>query len=91
MPPPQKGFKRINHRDTLYLWILQNRRGVNELVIEMSAAVNGQKLIAELPRVVNHEMITTAIDFGLGNGWKPSESGPDFRCVYAKKTFVKTE
>ena len=51
MPPPQKGYKVINHRDVQYRWIMQNRRGVNELVIEASAPVNGQVLTAELPRI----------------------------------------
>jgi hypothetical protein len=64
MPPPQKGYKVINHRDVQYRWIMQNRRGTNELVIEASAPVNGQVLTAELPRVVSYDMVTAAIDFG---------------------------
>lgn len=87
MPPPQKVYKNINHHDTLYRWIMQNRTGTNELVIELLAAVNGQLFIAELPKVVSLHMITQAIDFGRANGWKPEEAGKTFRCKYAKKTF----
>jgi hypothetical protein len=87
MPPPQKGYKVINHRDVQYRWIMQNRRGVNELVIEASAPVNGQVLTAELPRIVSYDMVTEAIDFGNANGWKPNDSGPVFRCKWARKAF----
>ncbi len=92
MPPPQKTFKAINHRDTHYRWIMQNRRGFNELVVELSAAVNGQQLVAVLPRVVNHHMVTDAIDFGHENGWLPESSGAPFRCKHVRgKEFARTE
>ena len=91
MPPPQKGYKVINHRDVQYRWIMQNRRGVNELVIEASAPVNGQNLIAELPRIVSYDMVTAAIDFGNVNGWKPNESGKPFRCKWERKAFQLAE
>lgn len=87
MPPPQKGYKTINHRDVQYRWIMQNRKGTNELVIEASAPVNGQNLIAELPRIVSYDMVTLAIDFGQENGWKPNESGAPFRCKWVRKEF----
>ena len=87
MPPPQKGYKNINHHDTLYRWIMQNRSGTNELVVELLAAVNGQLFIGELPRVVNLNMVTEAIDFGRANGWKPEEAGKPFRCKYERKNF----
>jgi hypothetical protein len=91
MPPPQKGFKAINHRDVHYRWIMQNRKGVNELVVEASAPVNGQLLVAELPRVVSHDMVTSAIDFGNENGWLPNESGEKFRCKYLRTGFRMVE
>jgi hypothetical protein len=91
MPPPQKGFKAISHHDVQYRWIMQNRRGVNELVVEASAPVNGQILTAELPRVVSHDMVTLAIDFGNESGWKPNESGEPFRCRWVRKGFRKVE
>jgi hypothetical protein len=87
MPPPQKGYKVINHRDVQYRWIMQNRRGVNELVVEASAPVAGQILVAELPRIVSYDMVTEAIDFGNGNGWKPNESGTPFRCKHTRRGF----
>jgi hypothetical protein len=87
MPPPQKGYKAINHRDTQYRWIMQNLRGVNELWIEASAPVNGQILIAELPRIVSHAMVAQAIDFAHAHGWQPYESRPPFRCVHRRKGF----
>ena len=91
MPPPQKGYKALIHRDTHYRWIMQNRRGFNELVVELSASVNGPPLIAELPRVVNHHMVTDAIEFGRANGWEPEAAGPAFRCKFLRKnTFEKT-
>jgi hypothetical protein len=91
MPPPQKGYKVINHRDVQYRWIMQNRRGVNELVIEASAPVNGQVLTAELPRIVSYDMVTAAIDFGNANGWKPNQSGAPFKCKYSRKGFLLDE
>ena len=91
MPPPQKGYKVINHRDVQYRWIMQNRRGTNELLIEASAPVNGQVLAAELPRIVSYDMVTEAIDFGNANGWKPNEKAAPFRCKYQRGKFEKTE
>jgi hypothetical protein len=88
MPPPQKGFKVINHRDVQYRWIMRNSRGVNELVVEASAPVNGQILTAELPKVVSWNMVTDAIDFANANGWKSQEAGPVFRCKYERKGFL---
>ena len=87
MPPPQKSYKIINHHDVQYRWIMQNRRGVNELVIEASAPVNGQVLQADLPRIVSYDMVTEAIDFGTANGWKPNDAGGIFRCKHHRKGF----
>jgi len=91
MPPPQKGYKVINHHDVQYRWIMQNRRGVSEIVIVANAPVNGQTLVGELPRVVSWDMVTAAIDFGLANGWKPENSGVPFKCKWVKKGFVLEE
>jgi hypothetical protein len=87
MPPPQKCSKIINHRDVHYRWIMQNLSGSNELKIEASAPVNGQVLLAALPRIVNNGMVTAAIDFALANGWKPNETHPPFRCNYLRGKF----
>ena len=87
MPVPQKGFKAINHYDVQYRWIMQNKRGVNELIIYANAPVDGRPLIAELPRVVSLEMITDAINFGNANDWKMNESGDPFRCKVTRKGF----
>jgi hypothetical protein len=89
MPAPQHNNKKtLNHRDTHYRWIVWNKRTFNELTVEMSASVNGQLLLAELPRVVNHQMVPDAIDFARKNGWKPEAAGPPFRCKYTRKGFV---
>jgi hypothetical protein len=87
MPPPQKGYKIINHRDVQYRWIMQNRRGVNELVVVANAPVNGQVLTVELPRIVSYDMVTEAIDFANANGWKHDEEGPVLRCKHLRKGF----
>ena len=87
MPPPQKGYKTINHRDVQYRWIMQNRSGVNELRVEASAPVNGQVLTAALPRVVSYDMVTEAIDFANANGWKPNQSAPPIRCAHTRGGF----
>ena len=87
MPAPQKGYKAINHHDVQYRWIMQNRRGVNELLIVASAPVNGQTLIAELPKIVSYDMVTKAIDFANENGWKPNETGPDLRLKHTRQGF----
>ena len=88
MSTPQKGFKLLNHNDELYRWILQNKRGVNEMVVIASAPVDGQKLVVELPKVVNPQMVPKAIDFALEHGWKPMESGEAFECVLRRGYFV---
>lgn len=88
MPPIHKGYKSINHRDTQYRWIIRCPKSGNELTIEGSAPVNGQKLIAALPRVVSQNMVMDAIDFGNANGWKPNEPGPDLRCKRTKEGFM---
>lgn len=91
MATPNKGYKTINHRDTQYRWIMQNRKGINELRIEASAPVNGQIMTAELPRIVSYDMVTQAIDFANANGWKPNESGPPFHCKYLRRGFQMTD
>jgi hypothetical protein len=91
MPSPQHNNKKtINHRDTHYRWIVWNKRTFNELTIELSASINGQPLVAELPRVVNHAMVPDAIDFGRKHGWKPEAAGRPFRCKYTRQGFVVT-
>ncbi len=88
MPVPRKGAKRLNHRDSYYMWIMQNTKGSNELLVELAAAVNGQMLVVSLGRIVDYAMVTLAIDFALKNGWKPEDAGGPFRCRYtARKTF----
>ncbi|NJR41329.1 MAG: hypothetical protein HC767_00425 [Akkermansiaceae bacterium] len=87
MPPPQKGYKVINHRDVQYRWIMQNRRGINELVIVANAPVNGQVLNVELPLIVSYDMVTEAIDYANANGWKPNEEAPVLRCKWLRKGF----
>jgi len=87
MPVPRKGAKRLNHRDSYYMWIMQNTKGSNELLVELAAAVNGQMLVVSLGRIVDYAMVTLAIDFALANGWKPQELLPPFRCIYERKAF----
>lgn len=89
MPAPQKGYKSINHHDIQYRWIMQNRRGFNELVVVASEPVNGQPLIAELPRIVSYDMVTDAIDFAKANGWQANESGLPYRCKHTRRGFVR--
>lgn len=91
MPPPQKGYQAINHRDVQYRWIMQNRRGVSELVIHSQEAVNGQPLVAQLPRIVSWDMVTLAIDFGRAHGWKPEQAGQPFLCVWKRGAFGPAE
>ena len=67
---------------------MQNLSGVNELRIEANAAVNGQVLLAELPRIVNDAMVTGAVDFALANGWRPNEPHSPFRCKYSRRGFL---
>lgn len=91
MPPPQKGYKAINHHDVQYRWIMQNRSGNNELRVEASAPVNGQLLIASLPRIVSYDMVTEAIDFANTNGWKPNQSAAPFLCRHTRHGFRLTD
>lgn len=88
---PRNKATRLNHRDTQYLWFMQFKDGHTELQVEMSASVNGQLLVGELPRIVNPAMIMAAIDFGRQNGWTPDKSAPPFRCKYLRKTFTRLD
>jgi len=89
---PSKGLKAVIHRDTHYRFIVRNLGGKNELWVEMSAATGGQFLIAEVPRIMSHEMVPKAIDGSMAIGWDPRKSGAPFRCKYTKGTFhVVTE
>lgn len=87
MPPPQKAYKTLNHKDTQYRWIMQNLRGVNELRVVASAPVNGQVLIATLPRVVSNHMVPQAIDFAHAHGWTPNETAPPLHCTHRHHGF----
>ena len=85
-----KGYKTLNHRDVQYRWMMKNRVGVNEASIYTTAAVGGQELIAELPRIVMLTQVTEAIDFANANGWKPNEAGVPMRCKHTRKGFVRS-
>ena len=90
MPRPQRNNKKsLSHRDTHYQWIIHNRVVFNELQLELSASVNGQLLLAELPRIVNHEMVIGAIEYGRSNGWTPEKEVAPFRCKYQRKVFER--
>lgn len=89
MPVPRKGATRINHRDTQYLWVMQRHGNQTELQLEASAAVDGQMLIVELPRIVNRTMIEESVDWARKNGWTPGESGEPFRCKYLRGGFTR--
>ena len=51
--------------------------------------MNGQLLLAELPRIVNHEMVIGAIEYGRNNGWTPEKEVAPFRCKYQRKVFER--
>lgn len=88
---PRKQATRKNYKDTQYLWHMAHKDGKTELQIEMSASVNGQTLIADLPRIVNNAMIEAAIDYGRKAGWTPEKSAPPFRCKYLRAEFTKLD
>ena len=67
---------------------MQNVSGRNELRVHASAPINGQELVAVLPKVVSWTMVTQAIDFGNANGWLPNEKAPPYRCRYTRRGFV---
>ena len=92
MPPfPRKSATRKNYKDTQYLWHMQHKDGKTLLQIEMTAAVSGQTLIADLPRIVNQAMIEAAIDYGRANGWTPDKAAPPFRCKYLRGQFTRLD
>ncbi|BCU77009.1 hypothetical protein [Luteolibacter sp. LG18] len=91
MPFPRNKATRKNYKDTQYLWYMGHKEGKTELQIEMTASVNGQTLIAELPRIVNQTMIEAAIDYGRKAGWTPDQAAPPFRCKYLRGQFTRLE
>ncbi|MFC7337492.1 hypothetical protein ACFQY0_09920 [Haloferula chungangensis] len=87
----RKGYKTINHKDVQYRWLLRNRGGINEASIYAQAAIGGRELIAQLPRVINVDLITAAIDFALAHGWSPNEAGETMRCRSRRGVFEVLE
>jgi hypothetical protein len=85
---PTKGLTAMNHKDAHYRFIFRNRGGKNELWVETSASAGGQYLVADVPRVVNREMVPLAIAFALANGWDARKTAPPFRCRYLKGSFL---
>ncbi|MES2996738.1 MAG: hypothetical protein V4733_08005 [Verrucomicrobiota bacterium] len=91
MPPPQKGFKIINHRDVQYRWILRNATGVNQLLVTAAETVDGQQLLVDLPRIVSYQRVTEAIDHANSHGWTPMVKAPPLHFRYAKGSYQAGE
>lgn len=87
----QKGYKLLNHRDVQYRWLMKNRSGVNQVSIYTNAALGGQELIADLPRIVTLTMVSEAIDFAYANNWNPNEAGEALHCKHTRRGFVLAE
>ncbi len=88
MAIPLKGSRLINHRDTQYRYNIRSTGRFSELLVELNAAVDGQVLIVEAPKIFKWDIIIDAIDFANKNGWKKEEAGADLRIRFTKSGYV---
>ena len=74
-PIPRKGSKLASLDDIQYRWIAYATQKGTEVRVEYNEAINGQMLIAQVPRVFDQRWLESMINFGLENGWDPAIGG----------------
>lgn len=89
MALPRKGSQITNHWDTQYRWLVQSTGRFSELKVELEAAVNGQMLIVEAPKVFHLDIILDAIDFANEHGWEKETEKEPLRLRFTRQGFRK--
>jgi len=75
---PQKGSKIICLDDVQYRWIAYATDKGTEVRVVYNEVIDGQMLIAQVPKVFDLRWLESIIDFGLENGWEPAMDGEEF-------------
>jgi len=78
MPVPRHGSKVTCFCDIQYRWKSRSTKQGSEIHAESNEVINGQMLIAQLPKVLDLRWLDDVLEFGLAHGWSPMEKKPDF-------------
>ncbi len=84
---PQKGSKIICLDDIQYRWIAYATPKGTEVRVVYNEVIEGQMLIAQVPKVFDLRWLETIIDFGLENGWDPATAADMFVIRKMKDTY----
>jgi len=77
-PIPRKGSKIICLNDVQYRWIAYATPKGTEVRVVYNEVISGQMLIAQVPKIFDLRWLEDIIDFGLDNGWDPTEEAVEF-------------
>jgi len=68
----RKGSKLLSLDDIQYRWVAFATKKGTEVRIVYNEAINGQMLIAQVPKVFDLRWLEGIIEYGLENGWDPA-------------------
>lgn len=71
-PIPKKGSKIICLDDIQYRWIAYATPKGTEVRVVYNEIIDGQMLIAQVPKVFDLRWLESIIDFALEHGWDPA-------------------
>lgn len=73
--------------DVHYRWIAYATTKGTEVRIAYEEVSDGQKLIAQVPKVFDLRWLEGIVHYGLENGWGPLDVGEDFIIRKTKDTY----
>lgn len=86
-PIPKKGSKILVFNDVQYRWIAYSTPKGTEVRIVYNEVIDGQMLVAQVPKVFDLRWIDGMIDFALDHGWDPTEPADAFVIRKSKDTY----
>ncbi|MEZ7955903.1 MAG: hypothetical protein QMC23_05485 [Rubritalea sp.] len=86
-PIPKKGSKIICLDDIQYRWIAYATQKGTEVRVVYNEAIDGQMLVAQVPKVFDLRWLEKMIDYGLENGWDPSIGADEFTIRKTKESY----
>ncbi len=86
-PIPRKGSKIVSLNDSHYRWIAYATQKGTEVRVAYEEIADGQMLIAQVPKVFDLRWLEHIINYGLDNGWDPSDTGEDFVIRKTKESY----
>jgi len=84
---PQKGSKVICLDDIQYRWIAYATPKGTEVRVVFNEVIDGQMLIAQVPKVFDLRWLEEIIDFAHENGWEPSTEADMFTIRKTKESY----